>query len=241
MDYSRVFPVAEHFVSINGEGSRAGRLAAFIRMAGCNLACSWCDTSWANEDSCQYESLNVDQLVSWVASSGVSCVTLTGGEPTLQPGLANLIDSLARSDEWGRQGKRVIEIETNGSVDLSGFDQLRKSLASELPRTTTIAFTVDCKMPSSGMFLEMLDSNYNLLCEDDVVKFVVASSDDLQTALERIDEFDLCERCEVFFSPVFSCIEPSEIVAFMQEHALYQVRLQLQLHKIIWPNVEKGV
>lgn len=235
------FPIAEHFVSVNGEGLRAGRLAAFIRMTGCNLACSWCDTSWANSDSCPHENMSVDQLVSWVSETGASCVTLTGGEPTLQPGFSSLVEGLFLSDTWGGQDDRVIEIETNGSVDLADLNKMRSHLADQGSLSTTVAFTVDCKMPSSSMFAEMLAENYDLLNDGDVVKFVVASRQDLQTALTRIQTYDLCERCEIFFSPVFSCIEPADIVAFMEENRLSRVRLQLQLHKIIWPNVEKGV
>lgn len=307
-------PVVEHFVSINGEGPRAGRLAAFIRFAGCNLACSWCDTAWANVGNCEHESLMPAKLVEWVAGSGAACVTLTGGEPTLQPGLPALIGALCQSGVWGLRGKlpRVVEVETNGAVDLAELAALRAELegaaglgaldadracssvvaadsaamaaasadavastamadaeaapdpssanakasaadsgftdvnagsatrkACSLP--TQVCFTVDCKMPSSGMTAEMLPSNYSLLRRGDAVKFVVASREDLECALGVIEKHDLCSCCEVFFSPVFSCIEPSQIVDFMQAYGLANVRLQLQLHKIIWPGQEKGV
>lgn len=301
----RTMPVVERFVSINGEGPRAGRLAAFIRFAGCNLACSWCDTAWANVGNCEHENLTPAKLVEWVAGSGAACVTLTGGEPTLQPGLPALIGALCQSEVWGLRGKlpRVVEVETNGAVDLAELAALRAELGSaaglgvldldeacsgvavadavastamadaeaaaadsgsanamagaadsgsadastgtatrkacDLP--TQVCFTVDCKMPSSGMTAEMLPSNYSLLRRGDAVKFVVASCEDLECALGVIEKHDLCSRCEVFFSPVFSCIEPSQIVDFMQEHNLANVRLQLQLHKIIWPGQEKGV
>ena len=87
----------------------------------------------------------------------------------------------------------------------------------------------------------MLPGNYELLRWGDAVKFVVASREDLECARDVIEKHNLCGRCEVFFSPVFSCIEPSQIVDFMQEQRLSRVRLQLQLHKIIWPGQEKGV
>ncbi len=296
-------PVVERFVSINGEGPRAGRLAAFIRFAGCNLACSWCDTSWANVGNCAHEDCAPDELVEWVAGSGAACVTLTGGEPALQPGLPDLIRALHCSDVWGAGlgAQRVVEVETNGAVDLASLDALRNQLAEgrlvgavagdarEAGRPTGLSgqcsaaapgprpedlcqsepgvqpegsrqsglepaacvgdggcgcqvhFTVDCKMPSSGMDAEMLPGNYELLRWGDAVKFVVASREDLECAQRVIERHDLCDRCEVFFSPVFSCIEPSQIVDFMQEQRLSRVRLQLQLHKIIWPGQEKGV
>ena len=109
-----LLPVVERFVSVNGEGPRAGRLAAFIRFAGCNLACSWCDTAWANVNKCDHEDMKPQSLVEWVSDAGVSCVTLTGGEPTLQPGLPALIIALLGSDAWGSGNGRVVEIETNG-------------------------------------------------------------------------------------------------------------------------------
>lgn len=241
------FPVVERFVSVNGEGLRAGRLAAFIRMAGCNLTCAWCDTSWANETACPRSDLNADQLVEWVSATCVSCVTLTGGEPALQPGLAQLIEALYTSDAWGNGDERIIEIETNGSVDLSHLRDLRVRLEREHASSarscpkTVVAFTVDCKLPSSGMASEMDAANYALLSHNDAVKFVVASQTDLEAASEVVREHDLCATTNVFFSPVFSCIEPADIVHFMETHDLSQVRLQLQMHKIIWPNVEKGV
>ncbi len=270
---SCALPVVERFVSINGEGPRAGRLAAFIRFAGCNLACSWCDTSWANVGNCAHEDCTPAELVEWVAGSGAACVTLTGGEPTLQPGLPDLVRALCESEAWGGEfaGQRVVEIETNGAVDLASLHALREELAAgrqtgaagqasqlaELPGQTSgvrldgqdglgdracqVCFTLDCKMPSSGMTAEMLPGNYDLLRWGDAVKFVVASREDLECARDVVEEHDLCSRCEVFFSPVFSCIEPSQIVDFMQEQRMSRVRLQLQLHKIIWPGQEKGV
>lgn len=240
-------PVAERFVSINGEGPRAGRLAAFIRFTGCNLACSWCDTAWANVENCEHEDAQVSDLVNWVVDTGAACVTLTGGEPVLQPGLPDLIAALAASPVWGMDApERVIEIETNGAVDLADLHQLRLRLsddqaASQPALRTRICFTVDCKMPSSGMAADMLDSNYALLGAGDAVKFVVASPEDLMCAQQVIERHSLCDQCTVFLSPVFSCIEPSEIVDFMEQHKMTQVRLQLQLHKIIWPNQDKGV
>ncbi len=152
--------------------------------------------------------------------------------------------ALCGSDTWGAGlgDQRVVEIETNGAVDLAPLHALRGELAAGQGASgCRIYFTVDCKMPSSGMTAEMLPGNYDLLCWGDAVKFVVASREDLECAQQVIEKHDLCSRCEVFFSPVFSCIEPSQIVDFMQEQRLSRVRLQLQLHKIIWPGQEKGV
>lgn len=239
---SAVVPVVEKFVSINGEGLRAGRLAAFIRTPGCNLSCSWCDTMWANESGCEREYFSVESLVTWVATTPASCVTLTGGEPTLQRGLPALIEALYLSNEWGAADPRVIEIETNGAVDLAELNALRHRLdKSHTLLPTQVAFTVDCKLPTSGMFEYMCDENYACLREGDAVKFVMGSIDDLHCAKRVIDTYDLCSKAQVLFSPVFGQIDPVQIVKFMEDQRLSQVRLQLQLHKIIWPHQDKGV
>ncbi len=227
-------PVAERFVSVNGEGSRAGRLAAFVRFCGCNLTCSYCDTAWANDQSCEVEALSADEIASWVMESSVECVTLTGGEPALQPLLPTLLRAL---DYHAHRCDRalVVEIETNGSIDLAKLDEVRRRVG------VPVCFTVDCKSPSSGMADRMLPSNYPLLRPGDAVKFVVGDQIDLQHAACVIERYDLCSRAEVFLSPVFGCIEPSEIVTFMERTKLLRARIQLQLHKYIWPNVERGV
>lgn len=243
-DSAETMPVAERFVSINGEGPRAGRTAAFIRFVGCNLSCSWCDTVWATAPNCPHEDASVADLVAWVVESDAACVTLTGGEPVLQPLLPSLIEALAASDAWGCGSvDRVIEVETNGSVDLSGLDALRRRLAaaSACGLPCRIAFTVDCKLPASGMAGHMLPENRALLGPGDAVKFVAASPEDLACARDVIRDESLCDRSAVFLSPVFGRIDPADIVAFMRAAGLPDVRLQLQLHKIIWPGEEKGV
>ena len=240
---SLCLPVAERFVSINGEGLRSGRLAAFIRFAGCNLACSWCDTAWAIPGNCSHEDVSVDELVEWVAQTGASCVTLTGGEPALQPALPELIEALCTAKSWGMEAsERVIEIETNGAIDLDELDALRRMVEHGISDTPAyVCFTLDCKLPSSGMANRMVTSNYRLLRPGDAVKFVVSSREDLERACAMIVEHALCDRSEVLLSPVSGVIDPAEIVSFMRERGLSRVRLQLQLHKIIWPLVERGV
>lgn len=222
-----VFPVAERFVSINGEGAYAGRLAAFIRFSGCNLECRYCDTVWAQDSELTVELATIDELASWVSEQPCACVTITGGEPTLQahlPELAVALDALPRLE--------AIEIETNGSTDLA-------RLAADRPGK--LRFTMDYKLPSSGMERRMRLENFALLAPSDVVKFVVGTPGDLNRMLEVIDEFDLTTRCRIYVSPVFGQIDPASIVEFMKQHRLADVTLQLQLHKIIWPGQERGV
>ena len=218
------FKVAEKFVSINGEGPRAGELAVFLRFCGCNLNCGYCDTHWANTADVKYELTSAEELVAYVKSTGVKNVTLTGGEPLLQEDIVCLIELL------GAAGAEV-EIETNGSVPL-------KNIVSLSPRP---AVTADYKLPSSGMEKYMLAENFSYLTLRDAVKFVVGDICDLARAEEIINEYGLTEKCRVYFSPVFGKIKPVEITDFMKERKLNGVRLQLQLHKIIWKPDMRGV
>lgn len=219
-----MFPVAEKFVSINGEGKRAGELAVFIRFRKCNLKCTYCDTQWANSDDCPAEMLSAEDIVSYINNTGVSNVTLTGGEPLLQADIYELIEKLILTGH-------NVEIETNGSISIEKLSQSRYRPD----------FTLDYKLPSSGMENFMLTENYKYLSGNDVVKFVAGSREDLEKAVEIIEEFSLAEKCIVYFSAVFGKITPAEIVEFMKEKNLNKVRLQLQMHKFIWNPDLKGV
>ena len=234
-----LLPVAERFVSVNGEGRAAGKLAAFIRFTGCNLACSYCDTMWANAPVAadRAERVSVADLVAWAHETRVECITLTGGEPALQPELPRLVRALlAEPGPLGR-GLRV-EIETNGAADLCELASLREECAS-LPGSLT--FTVDWKLPASGMEDRMLRENFALLDARDTVKFVCGGEGDLVCMLEVSRELGLPNRVPVYLSPVFGRLDPARIVDFMQDNNLIWATAQLQLHKIIWPGVEKGV
>lgn len=218
--------VAEKFISINGEGTRAGELAVFVRFAGCNLRCSYCDTMWANEPGCPYEEMSPAQICDYVRSTGIRNVTLTGGEPLLQKDMGELIGLLTTDC-----GVRV-EIETNGAVDLRPFAQIPEGRPS---------FTMDYKLPSSGCEGQMLTGNFSVLQAQDTVKFVSGSREDLERAAEIIEEYGLLDRCYVYFSPVFGKIEPAEIVEFMLENKLNKARIQIQIHKVIWDPNARGV
>ncbi len=227
-------PVAERFVSVNGEGLHVGQSSTFIRFVGCNLACSYCDTKWACSASCSAEDMTIEDILAYVQSQKTPCVTLTGGEPCLQPLLPSLVALLASNTD------AFIEIETNGAVNLTELAKLRVSLADRGARGR-LGFTVDCKSPSSGMADKMLAENYALLGKGDCVKFVVGNKEDLQVAKQVILENHLFETCPVLFSPVAGQIEAAEIVAYLQEEGLREARVQVQLHKIIWPNESRGV
>lgn len=219
------YKVVEKFVSINGEATHAGELACFIRFAGCNLACGYCDTKWANEPQVSYEGLSGAEIYAYIKESGVKNVTLTGGEPLIQPDIRALIALLA-SDEHLR-----VEIETNGSVDISGYDK----------RPDNVCMTLDYKLPDSGMERFMCVENYAWLKPQDAVKFVCSSRSDLEKAKAIITKYRLCEKATVYLSSAFAAITPAQIVDFMIQENMKDVRLQLQMHKYIWDPDKKGV
>ena len=216
--------VAERFVSINGEGQRAGEPAAFVRFQGCNLCCSWCDTSWANAPDCPYEEMSPAEVAAWADETGITNVTLTGGEPLLQKEMGELIRLLLAG------GQHRVEIETNGSVDIKPF------CGKDRP-----AFTLDYKLPGSGCEAQMNTANYELLRPEDTVKFVIGSREDMVRAEEIMKTYGLIGRCQVYLSPVFGQIEPAEMAAFLTEHRMNGVRMQIQIHKVIWDPEKRGV
>ncbi len=217
------FKVVEKFISINGEGSKAGQLAAFIRFQGCNLNCSYCDSKYANSDDAKYSLMTEEEIINYLNENKIKNVTLTGGEPLLQKNIKSLIFELLKLNY-------NVEIETNGSVNIKPFISDLRPI-----------FTLDYKTPSSLMENYMNEKNYNYLTKDDVVKFVVGNQKDLITAKNIIDKYDLINKAQVYFSPIYGQIDPKEIVAFMIENQLNGVNFQLQLHKYIWNPNMRGV
>lgn len=216
------FPVAELFDSIDGEGKRTGLMATFVRFAGCNLRCSYCDTAYALREEDAAERLTEEELLARIRAYPWKRVTLTGGEPLLQP-IASLCGAL------GEAGYEC-NIETNGAVPL---------LERRPPR---LFYTMDWKCPDSGMEGAMREENFARLTADDVVKFVVGSRRDL-CAMERVVRRRLSGpgAPRVYVSPVFGAIEPRALVEFMRERQLADVTVQVQLHKVIWPPDMRGV
>ena len=220
-----IYKVVETFISINGEGQHAGELALFIRFAGCNLNCNYCDTRWANQPDVVYQEMTETEINALVTDSGVRNVTLTGGEPLLQPGMYQLLEIV------GSLPDIRIEIETNGSVDIGPYMTLIRRPA----------FTLDYKLPGSGMEAGMNTENYRYLTKEDTVKFVISDKADLTRAREIIEQYQLEGRCGIYYSPVFGRIRPAEIVDDMIEHRLNGVHMQLQMHKFIWDPEQRGV
>ncbi len=214
--------VVEKFVSINGEGLRSGELAVFIRFANCNLRCSYCDTKYSFINPI-YTEESIDELVKYVKSTGVKNVTLTGGEPLIQNEIKELMIELSNI------GNRI-EIETNGSINIAPY--------LNIPNVT---FTLDYKLKGSGMEKYMDLTNYDLLRKNDVIKFVVSDYDDLEKTKEIIKKYDLINKANCLISPVWGRIEFEEIVNFLKDNKLNDIKMQLQIHKIIWDKDKRGV
>ena len=236
-----MFRVAEKFISINGESRRAGELAVFLRLGGCNLNCTYCDTAWSIPADGDYQEMSREEILDYLRSTGVDNVTITGGEPLL-----HLSGSTGGEDQDSLESLVVdtislnkrVEIETNGAVSIKPFYELAKKLSLR----DELSVTLDYKCPGSGMEQFMLMENYDYLREYDTVKFVVMSREDLDRAREVIEKYNLVERgIAVYLSPVFGAIEPREIVEYMIEHKMNGVTNQLQQHKFIWPPDARGV
>lgn len=212
--------VIEKFISIDGEGPTAGALSVFIRFAGCNLRCAWCDTSYAWEAK-HGEEMSAAEIADYVISTGIEHVTLTGGEPLLQ---TDIISLLARLTDY------QIHIETNGAIpiDLYRLDD-------------NIHFVIDYKLPASGMEDRMDLLNLELAGKSDAYKFVIATERDLDRAIEIVRKYELDTRTQVYFSTVFGAIKPADVVERMKKERLCKIKLQLQLHKYIWDPQKRGV
>lgn len=220
--------VVEIFQSIDGEGITAGYPAVFVRLSGCNLRCGYCDTAYAYEGG---KEMTCQEIVEDVKSYGISRVTVTGGEPLIHRGISNLLGRLCE------EGLHV-NVETNGSVNVHNIrDAVYQSFGGRSARN--LFFTIDYKCNSSGENSKMCLENFSSTCPRDVIKFVVGNEEDLNQMKTICSSYHL--NTSVFVSPVFGQIDPEEIVQYLLNNRLNQVRLQLQIHKIIWPADMRGV
>jgi 7-carboxy-7-deazaguanine synthase len=212
-----VLKVNEIFHSIQGESRHAGRPCAFVRLTGCNLRCVWCDTAYAFEEGNDW---TVGAICDRLAGFGTAYVLVTGGEPLLQPGVHDLVGELLdRGDE--------VAIETGGSLDLAPLD----------PRVMVV---MDLKCPGSGMNDRNLWENLDRLKPSDEVKFVIAGRADYEWARAVIRDRGLARRCGVLLSPVHGGLDPRSLAEWILADSL-PARLQLQIHKYIWPDAARGV
>jgi len=210
--------VNEIFLSIQGESTWAGLPCVFVRLTGCNLRCTWCDTAYAFYEGHQ---MSVADVVAKVDSLGCGLVEITGGEPLLQPGVHPLIATLLeRSYE--------VMIETSGERDISTLD-------------SRVIRIVDLKCPGSGESARNLWSNLEHLAARDEVKFVLCDRRDYEWARDAILTHRLNDRVNaVLLSPVFGQLEPADLAAWILDDRL-PVRMQLQMHKHIWSPTARGV
>lgn len=212
--------VSEIFRSIDGEGIRSGYPVTFIRLYGCNLKCSYCDSSYATTDG-DYMLMSISDIIEHVDYFGLHRITLTGGEPLACDQCYELVTELT---DAGYE----VNIETNGSLSILPYVDMKNA-----------TITMDYKCPSSDMEDRMNRLNLPVLRSTDVLKFVVGSKIDLSTMLAVVNEYDI--TANIFVSPVFGEIDPKEIVDFLICNDIENVRIQLQLHKIIWDPNMRGV
>lgn len=210
--------VNEIFFSIQGESTYAGFPFAFVRLTGCNLRCTYCDTEYAFHEG---REMTVGQILGHVENFTTRHVLVTGGEPMLQQEVHALLRELLD------RGYTVL-LETGGHMPLTDVD----------PRVHKI---MDFKCPSSGMETHNRYDNVLCLTKMDEVKFVVAGREDFDWACDVIRRYDLTARASaVLLSPVYSMISNSNLADWVLQCGL-PVRMQVQLHKIIWPDIQKGV
>ncbi len=209
--------VNEIFHSIQGESTRAGLPCVFVRLTGCNLRCSWCDTEYAFHEG---RSMSVADVLDEVARYDCRLVELTGGEPLLQDEAVPLMKQLVA------RGYAVL-LETGGHLPID--------LVPE-----GVTRVVDIKCPGSGEVERNHWDNVSLLDRDDEVKFVIRDREDYDWAVTQLRTRELASRCPVLFSPVHGVLEPGELSRWVLNDAL-PVRVQIQLHKTLWPGVLRGV
>ena len=209
--------VNEIFFSIQGEGTRAGEPCVFVRLTGCPLRCVWCDTAYAFHEG---ELMSEDEVAAKVAAHPCRLVELTGGEPLAQPAAFPFITRLLDS------GYEVL-VETSGHVLIDRLD----------PRAVAI---LDVKAPGSGETARMEWKNLELLKHKDEAKFVIGDRADYEWSRDLVREKRLHERCPVLFSPVHGALDPGTLARWVLDDGV-RARVQLQLHKYLWPGVERGV
>ena len=202
--------IHEIFHSLQGESTRVGLPTVFVRLTGCPLRCGYCDTEYAFQGG---ENMTLDQILERVASYGTRYVTVTGGEPLAQKQCITLLKRLCDAGY-------SVSLETGGSLDTSHVD-------------SRVSIILDIKTPGSGEMQKNLWGNLQHLKPSDEVKFVLCGREDYEWAKQVLVERGIVEKCTVLFSPVYSQLNPTELAEWvLQDHL--PVRMQVQLHKILW-------
>ncbi len=202
--------ITEIFFSLQGETRTVGLPTVFIRLTGCPLRCGYCDTAYAFQGG---NWLEIDDIVKQVATYKAHYVTVTGGEPLAQKACLELLKRLC---DLGYE----VSLETSGALDVSGVD-------------SRVVKVVDIKTPGSGEVEKNHYANTNHLLPHDQIKFVICNRADYDWAKAIIGQYQLTTRCQVLFSPSHDELQPGELADWILADQLF-VRLQIQLHKILW-------
>ena len=202
--------IAEIFHSLQGEARDVGWPTVFVRLTGCPLRCVWCDTAYAFHGG---EWREIASIIDEVKSHGARHVCVTGGEPLAQKRCLDLLTQLCDAGF-------SVSLETSGALDVSGVD-------------ARVARVVDLKAPGSGEVARNLWSNLDVLDAKDQIKFVLADRADYDWARTVLHEHAIAQRCDVLFSPVHGKLTPRELADWILADRL-PVRMQVQLHKILW-------
>ncbi|PLX72693.1 MAG: 7-carboxy-7-deazaguanine synthase QueE [Azoarcus sp.] len=207
---STTLRLSEIFASLQGESTRVGLPTVFVRLTGCPLRCTWCDTAYAFKGG---ETVSLESVLEDVSSHGLNSVCVTGGEPLAQTACLPLLTALCDAGH-------SVSLETSGALDISAVD----------PRVSRI---MDLKAPGSGESARNRFENIALLNARDEIKMVLADEADYGWAKARIAEYDLAARCTVLLSPVAGKLDPARLAEWIVRDRL-PVRFQLQLHKVLW-------
>lgn len=209
--------INEIFKSIQGESSHSGLPCIFVRLTGCNLRCTYCDTEYAFYEG---KEMPVADVIKAVEGFGISLVEITGGEPLLQKEVYSLMQALL-------QKKYTVMLETGGSLSLD-----------EVPKA--VIKIMDLKCPSSGEEPRNQYANLDQLTFQDEVKFVIQTREDYDWCKKVLVEYSIPEKTQVLFSPVYDKLDLKDLAKWILEDNL-PVRLQTQLHKVIWSKDAIGV
>lgn len=227
MEENVKIPMVEIFETVEGEGTRAGFPTIFVRLFGCNLRCVWCDTKYSYPPAEAENVMTIREIVDQVKAYRSTHLCLTGGEPLLYGEKSlSLIQALLEIDRL-----QDIHIETNGAIDLAMF--------MEQIHSPKVRYIMDFKLPDSGETDKMVLSNLDWLRPQDELKFVIASEQDFHFAKNVLEQHPT--KALPLFSPVWETMRPVKLVELMLEHGLAQVKLSLQIHKIIWDPAQRGV
>lgn len=202
--------IHEIFHSLQGESTRVGLPTVFVRLTGCPLRCGYCDTAYAFQGG---ENMSLEQILEKVASFGAKYVTVTGGEPLAQKECIPLLEKLCDAGY-------SVSLETSGAMDTSKVD-------------ARVSVILDIKTPGSGEEKKNLWSNLDRLKSTDEVKFVLCGREDYDWARQVLAERGIAAKCTVLFSPVYSQLNPTDLADWVLQDRL-PVRMQVQLHKILW-------